>query len=159
MTATPTAAAPVKSRALKTMFNLSRVRGKHYGVFRLTSGQAGTSANRGCIRAQLWCNRTEWLPSSAMSQATPGQPRLFAVYLGGDPAPGRLSEDHEVVMVVAPDVAQARQAARGKWNGNARPHVDAVKLITVVDGFRVHLEATDEPESEEVDITYEPSGD
>lgn len=94
-----------------------------------------------------------------MGQLTPGQPQLFAVYLGGDPVPGRLSEDHEVVMVVAPDVAEARKAARGKWSGTSGPHVDAIKQIGVVDGFKVRLEATDEPESDEVDITYEPSSD
>jgi hypothetical protein len=95
----------------------------------------------------------------AMDQTEPGEPLLFAIYLGGDPAPGRLSEDHEVVMVVAPDVAQARKAARAKWSGVTRPHVDAVKQVAVVDGFRVHLQVTEEPESEEVDITYEPGDD
>jgi len=85
-------------------------------------------------------------------------PRLYAVYLGGDPAPGRLTEDHEVVLVVAGDLAEARRRARAKWGGATRAHVDAVKLVDVVDGFAVTLDPTNRPESVEVDLTYEPGG-
>ena len=88
-----------------------------------------------------------------------GSPQLYAVYLGGDPAPGRLSEDHEVVLVVAGDVAEARQRARAKWGGTTRPHVDGVRLVDVVDGFAVVLDRTDRSESTEVDLTYEPDED
>ncbi len=88
-----------------------------------------------------------------------GAPQLFAVYLGGDPAPGRLSEDHEVVLVVAGDIAEARQRARAKWGGTTRPHVDGVRLVDVVDGFAVVLDRTDRAESTEVDLTYEPGED
>ncbi len=83
-------------------------------------------------------------------------PQLYAVYLGGDPAPGRLTEDHEVVLVVATDVAEARRRARAKWGASSRPHVDGVKLVDVVDGFAVSLVPTNRPESVEVDLTYEP---
>jgi len=83
-------------------------------------------------------------------------PRLYAVYLGGDPAPGRLTEDHEVVLVVAGDLAEARRRARAKWGGTTRAHVDAVKLVDVVDGFAVTLDPTNRLESVEVDLTYEP---
>jgi hypothetical protein len=89
--------------------------------------------------------------------AGPPTPRLFAVYLGGDPPAGRLSEDHEVVFVVAEDLRQARRAARAKWAGLGRPHVDAVKVLHVVDRHRILLEPTDEPETTEVDLTYEPA--
>jgi len=85
-------------------------------------------------------------------------PRLYAVYLGGDPAPGRLTEDHEVVLVVADDVPAARRRAREKWAGVSRPHVDAVRVVDVVDGFAVSLAATSEPETTAVDLTYEPEG-
>lgn len=85
-----------------------------------------------------------------------GDPRLYAVFLGGDPAPGRLSEDHEVVLVVAGDLAEARRRARAKWAGVARPHVDAVQLVDVVDGFAVTLDPTNRPDSVDVDLTYEP---
>jgi len=83
-------------------------------------------------------------------------PHLYAVYLGGDPAPGRLTEDHEVVLVVADDVPSARRRAREKWAGVSRPHVDAVRLVDVVDGFAVSLDATTRPETADVDLTYEP---
>jgi hypothetical protein len=83
-------------------------------------------------------------------------PRLYAVYLGGDPAPGRLTEDHEVVLVVAGDVPEARRRARAKWGGTTRAHVDAVRLVDVVDGFAVSLDPTNRPESVDVDLTYEP---
>jgi hypothetical protein len=82
---------------------------------------------------------------------------LFAVYLGGDPAPGRLSEDHEVVFVVATDVREARRASRAKWAGHGRAHVDAVREIQIVDGHRIHLERTGETDTVEVDVTYEPA--
>jgi Domain of Unknown Function (DUF1543) len=87
------------------------------------------------------------------------EPHLFAVYLGGDPAPGRLTEDHEVVLVVAGDVAEARRRARAKWGATSRPHVDAVRLVDVVDGFAVTLDRTDRHESVDVDLTYEPEDD
>jgi len=83
-------------------------------------------------------------------------PQLYAVYLGGDPAPGRLTEDHEVVLVVAADVGEARRRARAKWGASSRPHVDGVKLVDVVDGFAVSLVPTNRPESVEVDLTYGP---
>jgi hypothetical protein len=87
------------------------------------------------------------------------RPQLYVVYLGGDPAPGRLSEDHETVVVVAHDEQAARKAARAKWAGQSRPHVDAVKRVAVVDGYAIHLEPTDLGDSDEVDLTYEPSAD
>jgi hypothetical protein len=34
--------------------------------------------------------------------------------------------------------------------------VDAVRVVDVVDGFAVSLEATDRAERSEVDLTYEP---
>lgn len=84
-------------------------------------------------------------------------PKLFAVYLGGDPAPGRLSEDHETVLVVAHDAKGARAAGRAKWSGAGRAHVDAIRLIDVVDGYLVSLAPTERSERAEVDVTYEPS--
>jgi hypothetical protein len=82
---------------------------------------------------------------------------LYAVFLGGDPAKGRLGEDHEVVLVAASDVSEARRLARAKWQGSSRPHVDALRAVTVVDGYRVILHETTDPEADEVDVTYEPS--
>ncbi len=84
------------------------------------------------------------------------EPHLYAVYLGGDPAPGRLTEDHEVVLVVATDVPEARRRARAKWGASTKAHVDGIKLVDVVDGFAVTLNPTDRRESTDVDLTYEP---
>jgi hypothetical protein len=65
---------------------------------------------------------------------------LFAAFLGGELAPGRVGEDHEVVFVVAEDMESARRAAKAKWGGDGRPHIDALTRLDVVDGFSVGLE-------------------
>jgi hypothetical protein len=87
-----------------------------------------------------------------------GPPRLFAVYLGGDPAPGRMGEDHEIVFVVTTDPKAARRAARAKWTGaDPKPHVDMVQELDAVDGFEVALTHTGKLGSGLLDPTYEPS--
>ena len=90
---------------------------------------------------------------------TPDEPKLYVVFLGGDPAPGRLSEDHEAVVVVATDVAGARSAARAKWAGTSKSHVDALQHVGVIDGYQVRLEATDAPATTSVDVTFVPGDD
>jgi hypothetical protein len=65
---------------------------------------------------------------------------LFAAFLGGELASGRMGEDHEVVFVVAEDIASARRAAKAKWGGDGRAHVDALTRLEMVDGFAVGLE-------------------
>lgn len=65
---------------------------------------------------------------------------LFAAYLGGELSPGRMGEDHEVVFVVADDVVSARKAAKAKWGGGGRAHVDALTRIDMIDGYEVTLE-------------------
>ncbi len=64
---------------------------------------------------------------------------LYAAFLGGPPADGRMGEDHEVVFVVAPDGRSAKEVAKAKWHGTGRGHVDAVERIDVIDGFAVSL--------------------
>lgn len=92
-----------------------------------------------------------------MSEISPSETmQLYVVYLGGDPSPGRLGEDHEVVMVVASDVKEARRAARAKWQGGSPAHVDAVQVLNVVDGFAIRLEATGRAQANEIDVTYDP---
>ena len=65
---------------------------------------------------------------------------LFAAFLGGELAPGRMGEDHEVVFVVAEDMESARRAAKAKWGGDGRSHVDALTRLDMIDGFAVALE-------------------
>ena len=87
-----------------------------------------------------------------------GMPRLYGVYLGGDPAPGRLGEDHEMVFVVATDPRAAKRAARAKWTGaDPKPHVDMVQELDAVDGYEVALSHTGRPGTRPIDPTYEPS--
>ena len=65
---------------------------------------------------------------------------LFAAFLGGELGPGRMGEDHEIVFVVAEDVRSARRAAKAKWGGDGRPHVDALTRLDMIDGYAVDLE-------------------
>jgi hypothetical protein len=67
---------------------------------------------------------------------------LYAAFLGGPLAEGRMGEGHEVVLVVAPDLADAKARAKAKWSGAGVGHVDAVQRIDMVDGFEVSLAET-----------------
>ncbi len=99
-------------------------------------------------------------PSDDASTATDPQgtePRLHVVYLGGDVVAGRMGEDHEVVLVAATSVKEARRLAKRKWKGAGRPHVDALAIVHRVDGHHVRLEAGEADGDEiEVDPTYVP---
>jgi hypothetical protein len=64
---------------------------------------------------------------------------LFAAFLGGELSPGRIGEDHEVVYVVAEDELSARRAAKTKWGGDGRPHVDALTRLDMIDGYGIAL--------------------
>ena len=64
---------------------------------------------------------------------------LFAAFLGGELTPGRMGDDHEVLFVVAEDVESAHKAAKAKWGGDGRPHVDALTRLDRVDGFAIGL--------------------
>ena len=80
---------------------------------------------------------------------------LYAVYLGGSLGDGRMGEDHETVFVVAGDDAAARRAAKRKWRGAGRAHVDAVQRLDRIDGFDVTLvEAVGEGDEVVLDPTY-----
>ena len=65
---------------------------------------------------------------------------LYAAFLGGPVADGRMGEDHEVVFVIADDPIEAKSKAKDKWSGVGRGHVDAVQRVEVVDGFAMSLE-------------------
>ncbi len=96
------------------------------------------------------------MSSSSLGTERAEPSKLYAVYLGGELAPGRMGEDHEVIHVVAPDVPEARHLAKAKWRGSGRPHVDAVLHLDVVDGYAVVLEASDHSGAAVVDNTYDP---
>lgn len=68
---------------------------------------------------------------------------LFAAFLGGPIAAGRMGEDHEVVFVIASDPVEAKRLARSKWSGAGRGHVDAVRRIDQVDGYEIALTHVD----------------
>jgi hypothetical protein len=42
--------------------------------------------------------------------------------------------------VVAEDAESARRAAKAKWGGDGRAHVDALTRLDMIDGFAVGLE-------------------
>jgi hypothetical protein len=71
--------------------------------------------------------------------ATLPRVHLYAAFLGGDLETGRMGEDHEVVFVVAEDALSARRAAKAKWGGSGRPHVDALTRLVMVDGYGIDL--------------------
>jgi Domain of Unknown Function (DUF1543) len=74
---------------------------------------------------------------------------LFAAFLGGELAAGRMGEDHEMVFVVAEDTKSARRAAKAKWGGGGRAHVDALTRLDMIDGFAVGLEPSGTGDSTE----------
>jgi hypothetical protein len=63
--------------------------------------------------------------------------RLYTAFLGGPLSDGRIGEDHEVVFVVAESSVEARAAARDKWQGSGRGHVDAVVEVHMIDGYEI----------------------
>ncbi len=71
--------------------------------------------------------------------ATLPRVHLYTAFLGGDLEAGRMGEDHEVVFVVAEDAVSARRAAKAKWGGGGRPHVDALTRLGMVDGYAINL--------------------
>jgi hypothetical protein len=50
-----------------------------------------------------------------------------------------MGEDHEIVFVVAEDALSARQAAKEKWRGDGRCHVDALTRVDMIDGYTLTL--------------------
>jgi hypothetical protein len=62
---------------------------------------------------------------------------LYAAFLGGELKGSRMGEDHEVVFVVAEDTLAARKAAKAKWGGEGKPHVDALTRLERIDGHAI----------------------
>ena len=82
---------------------------------------------------------------------------LFAVYLGGYLADGRMAEDHEVVFAVGDDERDVKRRARAKWAGHGTAHVDAIQRMEVIDGYRVVLKEVGGVDQVHLDTTYEPA--
>jgi Domain of Unknown Function (DUF1543) len=76
---------------------------------------------------------------------------LYAAFLGGELMEGRMGEDHEVVFVVADDMVSARRAAKAKWGGDGRAHVDALTRLDMIDGFTIGLEGGGEGDRTETE--------
>jgi hypothetical protein len=76
---------------------------------------------------------------------------LYAAFLGGPMSEGRMGEGHEVVLVVAEDVKEAKTRAKAKWSGLGRGHVDALQRIEMVDGFEINLARRGEGDRTELD--------
>jgi len=76
---------------------------------------------------------------------------LYAAFLGGPLAGDRMGEGHEVVLVVAEGLSDAKAKAKAKWSGIGHGHVDALQRIDMVDGFEVALARTGEGDRIEVD--------
>jgi Domain of Unknown Function (DUF1543) len=83
--------------------------------------------------------------------------QLYAVYLGGDPANGRMGEDHEVVFVVASAPEEVRKLARAKWTGYGDAHIDAIQRIDRIDGFEVELHPVGGGDQTALDNEYIPA--
>jgi hypothetical protein len=77
---------------------------------------------------------------------------LFAAFLGGPIAGGRMGEDHEVVFVVASSADEAKRLAKGKWGGEGRAHVDAVQRIDAVDGHEISVSTSAHPSGDRVEL-------
>jgi hypothetical protein len=80
--------------------------------------------------------------------ATLPRVHLYVAFLGGELGAGRMGEDHEVVFVVAEDMPAANRAARAKWGGDGRPHVDALTRLDRIDGYAIGLERRDDADGE-----------
>ncbi len=63
---------------------------------------------------------------------------LYAVLLGGKTDDESLMEDHRMVFVAASDEASAKVSARKLWEAEEK-HIDGIRRIDAVDGYRVVL--------------------
>jgi hypothetical protein len=84
---------------------------------------------------------------------------LYAVYLGGDLAEGRMGEDHEVVFVAGSDAKDVRRRARAKWSGVGTAHVDAIRRLDVIDGYEVAMREVGGGDTTLLDNTFDPGDD
>jgi hypothetical protein len=62
-----------------------------------------------------------------------------------------MGEDHEVVFVVAEDMLAARRAAKEKWGGDGRAHVDALTRLDMIDGYTIGLDLAGDGDATETE--------
>ena len=71
--------------------------------------------------------------------------KLFISYLGGQLKDQRIGEDHEVVLVVAENIEDAKKKSLLKWKGGSVDvHVDYIQEVDQVDGYSLKLLAQQE---------------
>ncbi len=72
---------------------------------------------------------------------------LYAVLLGGKIRKNHLMEDHHLVFVVAENEQEARKLSKKKWDAEDI-HVDGTQKISMVDGYKLVLQKTDEQDDD-----------
>jgi len=72
---------------------------------------------------------------------------LYAVLLGGKIRKNHLMEDHHLVFVVSENEIEARKLAKKKWNAEDI-HVDGTQKISMVDGYKIILQKTEEQDED-----------
>lgn len=71
---------------------------------------------------------------------------LWLVQLGAT-VPGRLTEQHDVYMEVAPDLESLKVGIRNFWPGCKSIHVDGFERIEIVDGYKITIIPADKDDS------------
>ena len=72
---------------------------------------------------------------------------LTAVLLGGKIRNKHLMEDHHLVFVLAENEPETRKLAKKKWNAEDI-HVDGTQKISMVDGYKIILQKTEEQDED-----------
>ena len=65
-------------------------------------------------------------------------PKLFMLMLGCKP-PGRYTEQHDILFTIANDFPETETDARAFWKEAEKIHIDAWKVVTQVDGYKISV--------------------
>lgn len=67
--------------------------------------------------------------------------KLYLVLLGGKIDKKLFGEDHQTIIVVAKGITEAKKIAKDRWIGiSENLHVDDVREITALDGYKIVLQ-------------------
>src|SRR4051794_12119416 len=69
--------------------------------------------------------------------------RLFMLLLGCKP-PGRFTEQHDIFFGIAAGLPELLPAILAAWPEAPKIHIDAWREVTVVDGYRVTVQAREQ---------------